>query len=162
MDFISLLNLKDNRHVTILHESSTDAGFLLPYLVHAGVFELKMPTVVVSTQQLLLHYVQIARKLGGPISLSQLPQENFMFIDAISQFYEPPRELAAKTSSNTRFLHADGNELSTLLSMLNDHLQNLPGSLVLLDDLLPFVYNHNTPSTLISFLHSLLTIVNQV
>ncbi|KAJ3375732.1 Elongator subunit elp6 [Allomyces arbusculus] len=161
-DLIQHLQLSNLRHMAVVHETGVDAAFVLPTFVHAAAHTLQRPVVVVSTHQLFLHYAHVCRKLGGPLHLAHLPNDRFLFIDALSRYYvdptlpaganlpvAPPAPYSKTTEpakGNVVYLHHHADVLATLADLIAGQVRQSGPSLILLDDLMPFIFSEAVTS----------------
>ncbi|KNE55720.1 hypothetical protein AMAG_01597 [Allomyces macrogynus ATCC 38327] len=126
-DLIQHLQLPNLRHIAVVHETGVDAAFVLPTFVHAAAHTLQQPLIVISTHQLFIHYAHIFRKLGGPLHLAHLPNDRFLFIDALSP-----------------------------------QVRQAGPSLILLDDLMPFVFSEAVASNdIVLFVRRILVLAEE-
>ncbi|KNE58526.1 hypothetical protein AMAG_04093 [Allomyces macrogynus ATCC 38327] len=178
-DLIQHLQLPNLRHIAVVHETGVDAAFVLPTFVHAAAHSLQRPVIVVSTHQLFLHYAHVCRKLGGPLHLAHLPPDRFLFIDALSRYYVDPTTPApaanlpvapsapySKTTEpakgNIVYLHHYADVLATLANLIAAHVQQAGPSLILLDDLMPFVFSEAvTPNDIVLFVRRILALAEE-
>ncbi|KAJ3359843.1 Elongator subunit elp6 [Allomyces javanicus] len=178
-DLIQHLQLPNLRHIAVVHETGVDAAFVLPTFVHAAALTLQRPIIVVSTHQLFLHYAHVCRKLGGPLHLAHLPLDRFLFIDALSRYYVDPTapaptaklpvvssapysETTEPAKGNVVYLHHHADVLATLADLIVEQVRQEGPSLILLDDLMPFVFSDAiTSSDLVLFVRRILALAEE-
>ncbi|KAI9190104.1 Elongator subunit elp6 [Blastocladiella emersonii ATCC 22665] len=148
-DLIQHLRINDHRHLAISHESTASAAFFLPLLTHAALATLHRPVILVSTQDVFLHYQQTCRKLGGNVQLGQLGRDRLLFVDALTQYHavgtdERPRSSPDAARPTVVYLHSHPQVLANLYEIIAERVQGEfagRAPVILLDDLMPFVYD---------------------
>ncbi|KAI9218055.1 hypothetical protein BC828DRAFT_389663 [Blastocladiella britannica] len=150
--------------VTVLQEAGADSAFLPPLLAHAGLSTLGRAVMVISTQQVFLHYALVCRKLGGGVQLMQMPPSQFAFVDALSHLHDhdgddddkwavtpdPTRPTVGYLRGSIGSDSADAvppNAQPHLLPALVDHVRDTLANrfagapaLVIVDDWMPLLY----------------------
>ncbi|ORZ39362.1 hypothetical protein BCR44DRAFT_1246235 [Catenaria anguillulae PL171] len=144
--------------------TTSDFSFLFPLLAHASIsVTADLPAVpprlvLVSTSQLFLHYNLTCRKLGttAGASLAAMGPDRMLFVDAVSHMYTGAKEEQEESGragwqvdparpsgavKMLRFGHKDvlAFLLNGIAKHIEEHFMGQP-SLILVDDLMPFVY----------------------
>lgn len=146
-DLLDHLHLKTSAHIALSFSQIYDPTFLFPLCICS---ELPGPrkVILVSTHHPLDHYHSICKKMKS-LSLQQDPQ--FIWIDAISHFHAHHPSHHPEPTSNIHWLHHDEDPLDTLLAFIQAHLP----CLVLLDDLMPFIYTGISSQQVLLFIRKL-------
>ncbi|KAJ1501103.1 hypothetical protein HMI54_010251 [Coelomomyces lativittatus] len=148
-DLVDHLQLQSSTHIALSFSHIDDPTFLFPLCICSELSQVTPRKVLfVSTNHSLDHYHHICKKMKG-ISLRNHPQ--FVWIDAISHFHAHHPSQLPEPNSNIHWLHHNEDPLETLYTLVQAHLP----CLVLLDDLMPFVYTGITSNHILLFIRKL-------